>query len=193
MQIVKDHNVKALWTIYPHLRHVSTFSHQMQRWRRLHSICWKFCQEPWPLFAYLFAPFCSSSSSSVSILPAPATSGCTSPTVCTSSRKGSMVVQTQLLEKCVHSRDKLLQWMSMQKSFHFMLSSTSSFPFTEEGAKRREWKSVFNSVVFSPQVLACTADVFYWTASSSAWMHLGGLGKKSFNWNDIQSELKRLK
>lgn len=181
MQIVKDHNVKALWTIYPHLKRVSTFSHQMQRWRGLHSICWKFCQESGHLIAYLFGSFCSSSPSSVSILPAPATLGCTRPTVCASSRKGSMVVQTQLLEKCVHSRDKLLQWLWMQKSFHFMLSSMSSFPFTEEGAKRGEWKSVINSVVFSKTTgIGLHSWCLYWTASSSAWMQSGWLKKDEF-------------
>lgn len=149
MQIVKDHNVKALWTIYPHLKRVSTCSHQMQCWRRLHSICWAFCQESQPLFAYLFAPFCFSCSSSVPTLPAPATSSCTRPTICASSSKGSTVVQTWLLDKCVPSRDKLLQWLAMQRSDFMLRLSMSSFPFTEEVANRREWKSVIHSVVFS--------------------------------------------
>lgn len=194
MQIVKDRNAKALWTIYPHLKWVSTCSHQMQPWRQLHSICWTFCQASRPLFAYLFAPFCSSSSSSVPTLPAPATSGCTKPTVCASSRKGSTVVQTRLLDKCVPSRDKLLQWLSMQRSDFMLRSSMSSSSIQKrklKGENESLWLTRWSSVC--PQVSACTADVIYWTASSSVWIHLGGLGKKIFNWNEIQSELKRLK
>lgn len=57
---------------------------------------------------------------------------------------------------------------------------------------RREWKSVINSVVFSMST-GISLHSWCYLLNCLFIIHLGGLGKKIFNWNEIQSELKRLK
>lgn len=119
----------------------------------------------------LFFPICFFS---LPPLPAPAMS-VQSNCLC-KQLKGEHSSTNSTVDKCVPSSDKLLQWLSMQRSDFMSHLSLSSFPFTEGGTKRRKYNSVITSVFLKKSTGIGLHHLLLRTLS--VWLHLRALGKK---------------